>query len=154
LYYEYQRWYDPSVGRFISQDPAIGSDSNPYLYVSDSPTNYIDPSGLDDCSINPLSWLGCLNNGYQGTVNWYNGLSPKDQEALKILAAIGIGAAAVLFLQPELFGLDAGLFGIDLGGTLAALDLGGGSLGIGASHWSLGPRRGTFTRNRTRTRSV
>jgi len=25
LYYEYQRWYDPSIGRFISADPGIGS---------------------------------------------------------------------------------------------------------------------------------
>ncbi len=76
-----------------------------------------------------MTWLGCANNGYQGTVNWYNGLSPTQQDALKIGLAIGIGALAVVTLQPELFGLDAGLFGIDLG-AMTAVDLGGG-LGLG-----------------------
>lgn len=40
--------YDPSVGRFVSQDP-IGfdaGDSNLYRYVDNSPTNAVDPSGL------------------------------------------------------------------------------------------------------------
>jgi len=52
LYYNYQRWYDPSTGRFISQDPLAGISGpgslNPYVYVRDSPTVRIDPSGLDD----------------------------------------------------------------------------------------------------------
>ena len=50
LYYYYQRWYDPSIGRFISQDPLLGAASdpqsmNPYVYVENSPTNYVDPTG-------------------------------------------------------------------------------------------------------------
>ena len=50
LYYYYSRWYDPSIGRFISQDPYPGHRSdpqslNPYLYVENSPTTYSDPSG-------------------------------------------------------------------------------------------------------------
>ena len=52
LYYEYQRWYDPSIGRFISRDPLPGHRSNPqtlnpYVYVLDSPTGVTDPSGMD-----------------------------------------------------------------------------------------------------------
>ena len=33
LYYEYQRWYDPSIGRFISQDPLgyASGDPNPRM---------------------------------------------------------------------------------------------------------------------------
>ena len=51
LYYEYQRWYDPSTGRFISQDPLLGKLSNPqssngYVYANNVPTTYTDPSGL------------------------------------------------------------------------------------------------------------
>ena len=51
LYYEYQRWYDPSVGRFISQDPIRGGLETPqslnqYVYAQDSPTTITDPSGL------------------------------------------------------------------------------------------------------------
>ncbi len=33
LYYEYQRWYDPSIGRFISQDPMAGYLSDPQSLV-------------------------------------------------------------------------------------------------------------------------
>jgi RHS repeat-associated protein len=42
------RWYDPSIGRWISEDP-IGfeaGDANLYRYVGNSSTNSIDPSGL------------------------------------------------------------------------------------------------------------
>ncbi len=111
------------------------------MYAFDSPTNNVDPSGVDDCSVIPLSWLGCANNAYQGTVNWYNGLSPEQQDALKIGLAIGIGALAVLTVQPELFGLDAGLFGVSLEGA-ATVDLGGplgGGSTIGALFSLAGP---------------
>ncbi len=40
--------YDPTVGRWLSQDP-IGfqaGDPNLYRYVGNSPTNFTDPSGL------------------------------------------------------------------------------------------------------------
>jgi RHS repeat-associated protein len=41
------RSYDPSVGRFISQDPIgfEGGDVNLYGYVKNSPVNYTDPDG-------------------------------------------------------------------------------------------------------------
>ncbi len=58
LYYEYQRWYDPSTGRFISQDPLPGYASlpqsqNPYVYVVNQPTRLTDPSGAS------FLWQGC-----------------------------------------------------------------------------------------------
>jgi RHS repeat-associated protein len=43
LYYDRLRYYDPTTGRFISQDPI--NSPNPYLYASGSPPNYVDPSG-------------------------------------------------------------------------------------------------------------
>jgi RHS repeat-associated protein len=41
------RWYDPTTGRWLSQDPIgfNGGDANLYRYCENSPTNYIDPSG-------------------------------------------------------------------------------------------------------------
>ena len=41
-----QRWYDASVGRFISRDP-IGEVGglNLYVYGNNSPTMLIDPEG-------------------------------------------------------------------------------------------------------------
>ena len=52
LYYEYQRWYDPGNGRFISQDPLPDyrhqpQSLNPYVYVVNQPTRLTDPSGAD-----------------------------------------------------------------------------------------------------------
>ena len=40
--------YDPTIGRFISEDPIAfeGGDANLYRYVGNSPTNFADPSGL------------------------------------------------------------------------------------------------------------
>jgi hypothetical protein len=42
--------YDPTVGRFISQDPIgfAGGDANTYRYVGNGPTDATDPSGLAD----------------------------------------------------------------------------------------------------------
>lgn len=39
--------YDPTIGRWLSQDPTgLEPDVNPYRYVGNSPTNATDPSGL------------------------------------------------------------------------------------------------------------
>ncbi len=47
LYFYRARYYFPSFGRFISEDPAgfAGGDTNLYRYVGNSPTNATDPSG-------------------------------------------------------------------------------------------------------------
>jgi len=68
LYYYFHRWYDPSVGRFISPDPRSGKLSNPqslnlYIYVLDQPTSLVDPSGESQCpserDSHNLGSLGC-----------------------------------------------------------------------------------------------
>jgi RHS repeat-associated protein len=49
LYYYDNRWYDSSLGKFISQDP-IGfatGDANLYRYVGNMVTRYADSTGLD-----------------------------------------------------------------------------------------------------------
>jgi hypothetical protein len=45
----WNRWYDPKQGRFISQDPIgfAGGDENLYRYTGNSPSNRRDFSGLD-----------------------------------------------------------------------------------------------------------
>lgn len=50
LQYNRNRWYDPSTGRWISQDP-IGFSAgyaNLYQYVANSPLSFRDPMGLDE----------------------------------------------------------------------------------------------------------
>ena len=47
LYYVRARWYDPSQGRFISEDPiGLVGGINPYAYAGNDPINNTDPSGL------------------------------------------------------------------------------------------------------------
>jgi len=43
------RWYDPNLGKWISQDPIgfAAGDANLYRYVGNSPTIATDPSGLE-----------------------------------------------------------------------------------------------------------
>lgn len=43
LVYARARWYDPSIGRFVSEDPANGG--NLYAYVDNDPLSFTDPSG-------------------------------------------------------------------------------------------------------------
>ncbi len=59
LQYNRERWYDPQLARWTSEDPIGfgGNDANLYRYVNNSPTNAIDPTGLreadDRASVNP-----------------------------------------------------------------------------------------------------
>ncbi|MDB4884649.1 MAG: repeat protein [Gemmatimonadetes bacterium] len=48
LYYNRARYYDPSVGRFISEDPiGLAGGVNPYVYTGNNPVDFTDPSGLE-----------------------------------------------------------------------------------------------------------
>lgn len=51
LYYLRARYYDPTTGRFLSQDPVEGSaaspwDRNRYVYARNNPLRFRDPNGL------------------------------------------------------------------------------------------------------------
>jgi len=51
LHYYRARYYDQSVGRFISEDPIGfgGSGPNVYEYVFNRPINLTDPNGMNTC---------------------------------------------------------------------------------------------------------
>jgi RHS repeat-associated protein len=50
MYYVRNRWYDPNVGRFITEDPiGLTGGMNLYLYGGADQINLNDVLGLDDC---------------------------------------------------------------------------------------------------------
>jgi RHS repeat-associated protein len=62
LYFYRARYYDPSIGRFISEDPIqFGGGINFYRYAFNNPINFIDPWGL--------IWV-TAGHDYHGVKNW------------------------------------------------------------------------------------
>ncbi len=54
LYYDRARYYDPTVGRFLSEDPiGFEGDNDFYRYVRDNPVNLSDPFGLQSAGTAP-----------------------------------------------------------------------------------------------------
>jgi RHS repeat-associated protein len=69
LMYYRARWYDPSQGRFLSEDP-IGflGGTNFYAYVDNNPLTNTDPSGLlRNCD---AEHIDCFNRCYNGPPPW------------------------------------------------------------------------------------
>ena len=72
LHYNRHRYYDPMLGRYITQDPiGLAGGMNSYAYVSNKPTGYIDPRGL-------AGWGGMVNLGTPGIkpMEWQPPLKP------------------------------------------------------------------------------
>lgn len=76
LYYLRARYYDPSVGRFISKDPFAGLarsslTTNRYIYARDNPVRFVDPTGFaaepggaDAPGFDPDRDLRCIPRAY------------------------------------------------------------------------------------------
>ncbi len=86
LYYYRARYYDQTMGRFLSEDPAH-PEVNFYPYASNSPTNWIDPTGEtkkipSDC-VELFKYIQELFRNFQGRLEDYDpeedgsGLIPK-----------------------------------------------------------------------------
>ncbi len=63
LLYLRARYYDPTIGRFISADPYLGRMAEPvtqnrYIYVKNNPLIYTDPSGMDSYKFELAYLLG------------------------------------------------------------------------------------------------
>jgi RHS repeat-associated protein len=58
LYYFWQRWYDPILGRSLSQAPYPVFMEHPYMFVENNPNDKLDPNGritIQECDDN---WEG------------------------------------------------------------------------------------------------
>jgi RHS repeat-associated protein len=82
LYLERARYYDPSIGRFVSEDPLefLGGGPNFYAYVGNDATNLIDPLGLTDCVVTAVGPV-CSNWGPTG----WSWLEPHNEPRLPLI---------------------------------------------------------------------
>jgi RHS repeat-associated protein len=138
LYYFNARWYDPTLGRFISEDPARDGD-NWFAYVGNNPMSHIDPNGLEDTPLiqppaGALPYVGTINTGFQpadtflaGLGNIWNMAAGTANVGLKTvgLAAEGVDALGNLATKP--------LFGLSLGETAMAVSPLGGEINAALS---------------------
>jgi len=72
LTYMQQRYYDPSLGRFLSVDPVatrpIGDNFNRYWYANNNPYTNVDPDGRE-CNGNGC-WVTTLEREAAASGNW------------------------------------------------------------------------------------
>jgi RHS repeat-associated protein len=89
LYYYRARYYDPTIGRFISEDPlGFVEGVNFYAYVNNNPINLNDPTGKN-------AFIGCALGGCNEqpkNIGLFGGLN--SQAAAGLVAGAGAAARA------------------------------------------------------------
>ncbi|MDD5759859.1 MAG: hypothetical protein PHI06_12350, partial [Desulfobulbaceae bacterium] len=92
LYYMRARYYDPQVGRFLSEDSLgfEGGDLNLYAYVGNSPIMGVDPSGL------------CVQSGIRSAVDYMGGKQMLTN--FGTMNAVAVAASSETIIGPLVFG--------------------------------------------------
>jgi len=81
LHYNFHRYYDPALGRYITEDP-IRDGLNWYAYAGSNPGNNVDPLGLCVCSDEEKKELLRLLKRYSNTLNSYQTINTQYYQPL------------------------------------------------------------------------
>jgi len=144
LQYDRARYYDPTVGGFLSRDPASAETRQPYGYVGNSPVNGSDPGGLSPagrCDLNPLSSQSCeavivrglselpgavAADAQQGQQNFVKNFQQGGWVAIGVPLVLAAGIASAGFLAE----VGVGALANSLAARVLALNINPAALGI------------------------
>jgi RHS repeat-associated protein len=118
LYYYRARYYDATLGRFLTKDPVPPRmeeplELNPYLYVKNNPVRFVDPLGLSDLEIME-ELIRMAESTYEGIKRDYPNLEDKwhaehksnlqqlRQDRARLLAAEGAGRPRTPTIKTQL----------------------------------------------------
>jgi RHS repeat-associated protein len=137
LQYSRARWYNASLGSFISRDPLgfDAGDANLYRYVFNSPANHTDPSGQFVPVAGALIAASAV-------------VLAKDIAAIALLMRGERVPCNLLITSPQFWGdvlMAAAMGGLLSTGTVAA-NIAGGALGLGGAAQGLNAAMGEAAR--------
>ena len=106
LQYFGARYYDPSLGRFISVDP-IGDGGNWYEYAASNPLKFVDPTGMvGENVVNPQVYYNAVTTSWkwfhmytQATVEVSSHLGYYHSEPLTLMVRGGMRSFASAFTE-------------------------------------------------------
>jgi RHS repeat-associated protein len=157
IYYYRARYYNPVIGRFISEDP-IGflGGINDYIYAGDDPMDFNDPLGLDknagrNCSVTPASaaqYAGAVGQVAKMTAAFFSGLGPDDYTFNTDSAVSQVMAQSAQFQdvlnQYYMFGTTSNWQGFGANGYVEAGENPVAQF-LGSFGWSITPTNGGIT---------